>query len=153
MTTPCGHTFCQTCLARLFDHSPYCPVCRSPLGEVSPQSYHINGGVIILCKGIPDTHTHMHRCMCVCIQPTSVNSALVNRYIKWASIGRVGRERCQLLLCIKIFIRFIAEVLLTVVLPTVSSNYARTFHTVFMLCSLCVIDIFTLHPFLWQDGK
>jgi hypothetical protein len=37
VTVPCGHSFCQTCLARLFDHSPYCPVCRSSLGEMFAQ--------------------------------------------------------------------------------------------------------------------
>ena len=35
VTVPCGHSFCRECLARLFDHSPYCPVCRASLGEVS----------------------------------------------------------------------------------------------------------------------
>ncbi|KAK3273705.1 hypothetical protein CYMTET_18069 [Cymbomonas tetramitiformis] len=34
-TTPCGHTFCRVCLARLLDHAfdvaPKCPLCRSKL--------------------------------------------------------------------------------------------------------------------------
>lgn len=30
-TTPCGHTFCRNCLARVLDHSSHCPVCRRPL--------------------------------------------------------------------------------------------------------------------------
>lgn len=29
ITTPCGHTFCQKCLARSLDHSDKCPLCRS----------------------------------------------------------------------------------------------------------------------------
>jgi len=33
-TTVCGHSFCRICLSRSFDHSPFCPVCRSPLVEV-----------------------------------------------------------------------------------------------------------------------
>ncbi len=39
VTVPCGHTFCQGCLARTFDHTPYCPMCRSPLGEVRKEGY------------------------------------------------------------------------------------------------------------------
>lgn len=34
VTVACGHTFCQDCLARSFDHTPFCPVCRSLLSEV-----------------------------------------------------------------------------------------------------------------------
>ena len=30
-TTPCGHTFCRKCLARILDHSPLCPICRREL--------------------------------------------------------------------------------------------------------------------------
>lgn len=33
ITTPCGHSFCQTCLSRAFDHSPLCPICRASLAE------------------------------------------------------------------------------------------------------------------------
>lgn len=28
ITTPCGHTLCQHCLRRVFDHDDSCPVCR-----------------------------------------------------------------------------------------------------------------------------
>ena len=31
VTTPCGHTFCRRCLARVLDHSSLCPVCRRHL--------------------------------------------------------------------------------------------------------------------------
>lgn len=31
VTTPCGHCFCRVCLHRVLDHSPACPVCRTPL--------------------------------------------------------------------------------------------------------------------------
>ena len=30
-TTPCGHTFCRKCLARILDHSSLCPECRRTL--------------------------------------------------------------------------------------------------------------------------
>jgi Lon protease-like protein len=31
VTTPCGHTFCRKCLARVLDHSTHCPMCRRTL--------------------------------------------------------------------------------------------------------------------------
>ncbi|KAK4050335.1 hypothetical protein OIO90_005128 [Microbotryomycetes sp. JL221] len=31
VTSACGHTFCQTCLARSYDHSDKCPLCRRDL--------------------------------------------------------------------------------------------------------------------------
>ncbi|KAL9054014.1 MAG: hypothetical protein Q9162_004420 [Coniocarpon cinnabarinum] len=30
-TTPCGHTYCRKCLARILDHSHLCPMCRHEL--------------------------------------------------------------------------------------------------------------------------
>ena len=35
VTVACGHSFCQDCLSRSFDHTPFCPMCRSPLAEVT----------------------------------------------------------------------------------------------------------------------
>lgn len=32
--TPCGHTFCHSCLNRSLDHRPACPACRAPLADV-----------------------------------------------------------------------------------------------------------------------
>jgi len=29
ITTPCGHTFCKTCLDRVLDHNTNCPMCKS----------------------------------------------------------------------------------------------------------------------------
>lgn len=31
LTTPCGHTFCRKCVARILDHSNLCPICRRKL--------------------------------------------------------------------------------------------------------------------------
>lgn len=31
-TAPCGHTFCEPCVARALDHSPRCPGCRQDIG-------------------------------------------------------------------------------------------------------------------------
>ena len=44
LTTPCGHTFCRKCVARLLDHSPTCPVCRRTLTipPGAPASYPSN---------------------------------------------------------------------------------------------------------------
>ncbi|KAK0637252.1 ATP-dependent protease La domain-containing protein [Bombardia bombarda] len=38
VTTPCGHTFCRSCLQRVLDHARYCPVCRRVL-SVEPVVY------------------------------------------------------------------------------------------------------------------
>jgi Lon protease-like protein len=32
LTTPCGHTFCRECVARVLDHTDLCPICRRKLG-------------------------------------------------------------------------------------------------------------------------
>ncbi|KAI7798123.1 LON peptidase N-terminal domain and ring finger 1, like [Triplophysa rosa] len=33
VTTPCGHTFCKTCLERCLDHNQQCPLCKESLKE------------------------------------------------------------------------------------------------------------------------
>ncbi|XP_067386647.1 LON peptidase N-terminal domain and RING finger protein 1 isoform X2 [Emydura macquarii macquarii] len=33
VTTPCGHTFCKSCLERCLDHAPQCPLCKESLKE------------------------------------------------------------------------------------------------------------------------
>lgn len=40
ITTPCGHTFCRTCLLRTSDHTthPVCPTCRAPVLLPTPQN-------------------------------------------------------------------------------------------------------------------
>lgn len=35
LTTPCGHTFCRKCVARVLDHTDLCPVCRRQVGMPS----------------------------------------------------------------------------------------------------------------------
>lgn len=39
VTTPCGHSFCKNCLERCLDHTPYCPLCKESLKEVSVHLY------------------------------------------------------------------------------------------------------------------
>uniref|UniRef100_A0A3B3QVW4 LON peptidase N-terminal domain and ring finger 1 n=1 Tax=Paramormyrops kingsleyae TaxID=1676925 RepID=A0A3B3QVW4_9TELE len=36
VSTPCGHTFCRSCLERCLDHTPQCPLCKHSLKQVSP---------------------------------------------------------------------------------------------------------------------
>lgn len=44
LTTPCGHTFCRTCVARVLDHTDLCPVCRRKVGlPAAIQSEPLNG--------------------------------------------------------------------------------------------------------------
>ncbi|XP_017275236.1 LON peptidase N-terminal domain and RING finger protein 1 [Kryptolebias marmoratus] len=33
VTTPCGHTFCKSCVERSLDHNVRCPLCKQPLQE------------------------------------------------------------------------------------------------------------------------
>lgn len=35
VTTPCGHSFCRTCLDRCLDHSTNCPLCKTSIKVVS----------------------------------------------------------------------------------------------------------------------
>lgn len=53
-TTPCGHTFCRKCLARILDHSSLCPVCRRTLFLPSSLDHHpsdraLNKLLLALC--------------------------------------------------------------------------------------------------------
>lgn len=45
-TTPCGHSFCRLCLARIFNHSNLCPFCRRMLpGDLlsTPENTRLSG--------------------------------------------------------------------------------------------------------------
>lgn len=46
VTTPCGHTFCRKCLARILDHARLCPVCRRELPLPPSLSRHPNNKVL-----------------------------------------------------------------------------------------------------------
>ncbi|OAY80425.1 LON peptidase N-terminal domain and RING finger protein 3 [Ananas comosus] len=41
VTTPCGHSFCRSCLHQSMDHSNKCPMCRTVL-FISPRTYPIS---------------------------------------------------------------------------------------------------------------
>ncbi len=51
-TTPCGHSFCLTCLLRHLKHNNLCPLCRAPIEEngnapkIAPITY--DDGVMLL---------------------------------------------------------------------------------------------------------
>ena len=54
LTTPCGHTFCRRCVARVLDHSATCPVCRrdlhiSPGTTSEPSNKRISKLLVTLC--------------------------------------------------------------------------------------------------------
>jgi Lon protease-like protein len=56
VTTPCGHTFCRKCLARVLDHSRYCPMCRRTLPiPPSLEQQPSNARLVSLLQGLcPD---------------------------------------------------------------------------------------------------
>ncbi|KAJ6827828.1 LON peptidase N-terminal domain and RING finger protein 1 isoform X1 [Iris pallida] len=41
VTTPCGHSFCRSCLLQSMDHGNKCPICRTVL-FISPRTYPIS---------------------------------------------------------------------------------------------------------------
>jgi len=57
ITTPCGHTFCRKCLARILDHARLCPVCRRELPlPPSLEGQASDKYVVELCAGICPEH-------------------------------------------------------------------------------------------------
>ena len=57
VTTPCGHTFCRKCLARVLDHSSLCPICRRhltlpPSLERQPSNIRILAILEALCSDL-----------------------------------------------------------------------------------------------------
>jgi len=42
VSTPCGHTYCKSCLLAALKYSPLCPLCRSKLEPASKHKYAIN---------------------------------------------------------------------------------------------------------------
>ncbi|KAK5017903.1 hypothetical protein LTR60_001728, partial [Cryomyces antarcticus] len=54
VTTFCGHTFCRKCLARVLDHSLYCPVCRRGLSippslQTQPSNKRLGELLVSIC--------------------------------------------------------------------------------------------------------
>lgn len=53
ITTPCGHTFCRKCVARVLDHSTLCPACRRPMSmRPGVLSEHTNNTISNVIKGL-----------------------------------------------------------------------------------------------------
>lgn len=49
ITTPCGHTFCRKCVARVLDHADLCPICRRKVGmPAAIQSEPLNNTLVRL---------------------------------------------------------------------------------------------------------
>ncbi|KAJ5666942.1 hypothetical protein N7462_011351 [Penicillium macrosclerotiorum] len=49
LTTPCGHTFCRKCIARVLDHTDLCPICRRKVGmPAAMQSESLNRTLVKL---------------------------------------------------------------------------------------------------------
>jgi len=42
VSTPCGHTYCKSCLLAALKYSPLCPLCRSKLEPASKHKYAVN---------------------------------------------------------------------------------------------------------------
>ena len=54
LTTPCGHTFCRKCVARVLDHSAACPICRrflsiTPGAMREPSNKRLSKLLVSLC--------------------------------------------------------------------------------------------------------
>ena len=58
VTVTCGHSFCLQCLNRTFDHSPFCPICRTPLGEVGALTQFFFHLIILLHFQMFSQHTN-----------------------------------------------------------------------------------------------
>ena len=57
VTTPCGHTFCRKCLARVLDHSSLCPICRRLLSlppslDRQPSNVRLSAILELLCSDL-----------------------------------------------------------------------------------------------------
>ncbi|KAJ8416494.1 hypothetical protein AAFF_G00357820 [Aldrovandia affinis] len=63
VTTPCGHTFCKSCLERCLDHMTQCPLCKDSLKEyLASRQYNfteiIDG---LIKKYLPEQHLERHK--------------------------------------------------------------------------------------------
>ncbi|VAH91644.1 unnamed protein product [Triticum turgidum subsp. durum] len=56
VTTPCGHTFCRSCLHQAMDHGNKCPMCRTVL-FIGPKTYPISVTLSnIIQKNFPEEY-------------------------------------------------------------------------------------------------
>ncbi|KAJ8383134.1 hypothetical protein SKAU_G00039120 [Synaphobranchus kaupii] len=63
VTTPCGHTFCRSCLERCLDHMTQCPLCKDNLKEyLATRNYSITQFLDGLIKTyLPEPHLERHK--------------------------------------------------------------------------------------------
>ncbi|KAG9346982.1 hypothetical protein JZ751_005909, partial [Albula glossodonta] len=63
VTTPCGHTFCKSCLERCLDHMTQCPLCKDSLKEyLASRCYSVTEVINDLIKKIlPKEHVERQK--------------------------------------------------------------------------------------------
>ncbi|KAJ8269708.1 hypothetical protein COCON_G00123150 [Conger conger] len=63
VTTPCGHTFCRSCLERCLDHMTQCPLCKDSLKEyLATRHYSVTEVLDGLIKThLPEQHLERHK--------------------------------------------------------------------------------------------
>ena len=55
VTTPCGHSFCTSCLERLLDHGNVCPICRRDLRQFRRRWHYVPNAALtaIVARNFP----------------------------------------------------------------------------------------------------
>ncbi|XP_035281309.1 LON peptidase N-terminal domain and RING finger protein 1-like [Anguilla anguilla] len=63
VTTPCGHTFCRSCLERCLDHMTQCPLCKDSLKEYLATGHYSITEVLdgLIKTYLPELHLERHK--------------------------------------------------------------------------------------------